>query len=83
MRKTKIVCTLGPATDNEEVLKDLMLAGMNVARINFSHGNDEDQEGRINTFKKIRDELNLPIPLLLDVQIVFVLFGTKVYSPSF
>ena len=51
MRKTKIVCTLGPATDNEEVLKDLMLAGMNVARINFSHGNYKDQEERINLFK--------------------------------
>lgn len=68
MRKTKIVCTLGPATDNEEVLKELMLAGMNVARINFSHGNYEDQADRINTFKKVREELNLPIALLLDTQ---------------
>ena len=44
MRKTKIVCTLGPATDSEEVLRSLMLEGMNVARINFSHGNYQDQE---------------------------------------
>ena len=68
MRKTKIVCTLGPATDSEEVLKNLMLEGMNVARINFSHGNYQDQEGRINMFKKVRDELKLPISLLLDTQ---------------
>ena len=68
MRKTKIVCTLGPATDSEEILKELMLEGMNVARINFSHGNYQDQEDRINMFKKVRDELKMPIPLLLDTQ---------------
>lgn len=68
MRKTKIVCTLGPATDDPEVLKKLMHAGMNVGRINFSHGNYQDQEERINTFKKVREELGLPIPLLLDTQ---------------
>ena len=51
MRKTKIVCTLGPATGSEEVLRELMLAGMNVARINFSHGNYKDQADRINMFK--------------------------------
>ena len=68
MRKTKIVCTLGPATDDPEVLKKLMEAGMNVARINFSHGNYQDQEERINIFKSVRASLNLPIPLLLDTQ---------------
>ena len=68
MRKTKIVCTLGPATDSEETLKELMLAGMNVARINFSHGNYKDQAERINMFKKVREELGLPVPLLLDTQ---------------
>ncbi len=57
MRKTKIVCTLGPATDDPEVLKALMRAGMNVGRINFSHGNYQDQEERINVFKWIRGEL--------------------------
>ena len=57
MRKTKIVCTLGPATDSEEILRNLMLEGMNVARINFSHGNYQDQEERINVFKWIRGEL--------------------------
>lgn len=68
MRKTKIVCTIGPAVDSEEKLKELMLAGMNVGRVNFSHGNYQDQEDRINTFKKVRDELGLPIPLLLDTK---------------
>ena len=68
MRKTKIVCTLGPATDDPELLKKLMHAGMNVARINFSHGNYQDQEERINVFKWIRGELGFPIPLLLDTQ---------------
>ncbi len=68
MRKTKIVCTLGPATDDPEVLKELMRAGMNVGRVNFSHGNYQDQEERINVFKRIRGELGLPIPLLLDTQ---------------
>lgn len=68
MRKTKIVCTLGPSTDNEETLKNLMIEGMNVARINFSHGNYQDQEERINMFKKVRDELKMPISLLLDTQ---------------
>lgn len=68
MRKTKIVCTMGPATDDPEVLKNLMLAGMNVGRINFSHGNYKDQDERIKMFKKVRDKLGLPIPLLLDTQ---------------
>src|SRR5699024_10417384 len=68
LRKTKIVCTLGPATDNEEILKELMIEGMNVARINFSQGNYQDQEERINMFKKVRNELRMPIPLLLDTQ---------------
>ena len=57
MRKTKIICTLGPATDDPEVLKELMKAGMNVGRVNFSHGNYQDQEERINVFKWIRGEL--------------------------
>lgn len=68
MRKTKIVCTMGPATDNPDVLRNLMLAGMNVGRINFSHGNYKDQDERVKLFKSIRDELGLPIPLLLDTQ---------------
>lgn len=68
MRKTKIICTLGPAVDSPEVLERLIKAGMNVARINFSHGNYEEQKGRINNFKKVRNKLGLPIPLLLDTK---------------
>ena len=68
MRKTKIVCTIGPASDNEEVLRKLMLAGMNTARINFSHGSFKEQEGKINKIKKVREELNLPVALLLDTK---------------
>ena len=68
MRKTKIICTLGPAVDDENVLRMLMLKGMNVARINFSHGTHEEHKKRIDTFKKVRDSLGLPIPLLLDTK---------------
>ena len=68
MRKTKIICTLGPATDDEAVLRDLMLAGMNTARINFSHGTHEEQLVRVNAVKRLREELNLPISLLLDTK---------------
>lgn len=68
MRKTKIVCTLGPATDNEDVLRKLMLAGMNVARLNFSHGTHEEQKGRMDMVKKLRAELGLPVAILLDTK---------------
>ncbi|WP_027628788.1 pyruvate kinase [Ruminiclostridium cellobioparum] len=68
MRKTKIICTLGPASDDEEILRKMMLGGMNVARMNFSHGNHEQHKKRADLFKKIRDELGLPIPLLLDTK---------------
>lgn len=68
MRKTKIVCTLGPATDNEDVLRKLMLAGMNVARLNFSHGTHEEQKRRMDMVKKLRAELGLPIAILLDTK---------------
>lgn len=68
MRKTKIVCTLGPATDDLNVLRQLMINGMNVARINFSHGDHAEHKRRIDQFKKLRDELNLPVALLLDTK---------------
>lgn len=68
MRKTKIVCTIGPATKDVETLKKLILAGMNVARINFSHGSYEDQKVYIDAVKKAREELNMPVALLLDTQ---------------
>ena len=61
MRKTKIICTLGPAVDNPEILEQLMLAGMDVARINFSHGNYEEQQDRIERVKEVRKKVNKPI----------------------
>ena len=68
MRRTKIVCTLGPSTDNEEVLRQLMLEGMAVARMNFSHGTHEEPKVRLDAVKKLRDELGLPIAALLDTK---------------
>ncbi len=68
MRKTKIVCTLGPAVDDEKILEQLIISGMDVARLNFSHGTHEDHLKRINRFKKLRDKHNKPIPLLLDTK---------------
>ncbi len=68
MRKTKIVCTIGPASETEEVLIGLCKAGMNVARLNFSHGTHEEHQKRIDTIKKVREELNLPIAIMLDTK---------------
>jgi pyruvate kinase len=68
MRKTKIVCTLGPATDNEDIMRQMMLSGMNVARLNFSHGTHEQQKGYADMVKKLRAKLNLPIALMLDTK---------------
>lgn len=67
-RKTKIVCTLGPATDSPEVLRQLMLEGMDVARFNFSHGDHSEQEKRLEQVKKLREELGLPVATLLDTK---------------
>lgn len=68
MRKTKIVCTIGPACTDEKVLKEMCLAGMNVARLNFSHGTHEEHLERINLIKKVREELKLPIAIMLDTK---------------
>ncbi len=68
MRKTKIVCTLGPSTDREEVLRDMILSGMNVARFNFSHGNYDEHRRRLDALKKIRTELGVPVAALLDTK---------------
>jgi len=67
-RKTKIICTLGPAVDTDDMIRELMLNGMNVARINMSHGTHEEQLVRIERVKRIREELNLPVALLLDTK---------------
>lgn len=68
MRKTKIVCTLGPATDREGVLREMVLAGMNVARFNFSHGTHAEHKVRLEALKALREELNLPIAAMLDTK---------------
>ncbi len=68
MRKTKIVCTLGPASENLEKLREIMLAGMNVARFNFSHGSHEEQKAKYDRFDQVRKELDLPIATLLDTK---------------
>ncbi len=68
MRKTKIVCTIGPATDDENIMRELMQAGMNVARFNFSHGDYETHEKRFRQIEKLRKELDLPIATLLDTK---------------
>ena len=68
MRKTKIICTIGPASENEEVLTQMCLAGMNVARLNFSHGTHPEHEKKIALIKRVREKLNLPIAILLDTK---------------
>ena len=68
MRKTKIVCTIGPACSNEQTLERMCLAGMNVARLNFSHGTHEEQKIRVDQLKSVREELDLPIATLLDTK---------------
>ncbi|MBO5349407.1 MAG: pyruvate kinase [Clostridia bacterium] len=67
-KRTKIVCTIGPATKDVETLKKMMIAGMNVARLNFSHGSFEDQEVYYNAIVQARKEVGLPVALLLDNQ---------------
>lgn len=68
MRKTKIICTLGPASENEEMIEQLFKSGMNVARLNFSHGTHENHKKTIELFRKVRDRLELPAAVLLDTK---------------
>ena len=68
MRKTKIICTLGPSTDKDGVLRALVANGMNVARFNFSHGSYEEHKGRLDMLKAVRAELNKPVAALLDTK---------------
>ncbi|WP_437130613.1 pyruvate kinase [Peptostreptococcus russellii] len=67
-KKTKIVCTMGPATDSDEILRQLVLNGLNVCRFNFSHGSHEEHKIRMDRTKRIREELNEPIAILLDTK---------------
>ena len=68
MRKTKIVCTIGPACNNEATLTQMALAGMNVARLNFSHGTHEDHQRNVDMLKRVRRELNIPLAIMLDTK---------------
>ena len=67
-KRTKIVCTLGPASEKEEVLTSLIENGLNVARMNFSHGSHEEHKGRMDLVKKVREKLNKPVAILLDTK---------------
>ena len=68
MRKTKIICTIGPAGENEETLTQMCLAGMNVARLNFSHGSYPEHEQKIKLIKQVRQKLGLPLAIMLDTK---------------
>ncbi|MGN0375594.1 MAG: pyruvate kinase, partial [Butyrivibrio sp.] len=68
MRKTKIICTMGPAVDDEIKLSKLITAGMDCARFNFSHGTHEEQKVRMDRVRKVSSELNMPVAILLDTK---------------
>jgi pyruvate kinase len=68
MRKTKIICTIGPASENEETITRMCKAGMNVARLNFSHGSHEEHKRKIDLIKKVREKLNIPLAIMLDTK---------------
>ena len=68
MRKTKIICTIGPASANEKTLTQMCLAGMNVARLNFSHGSHDEHKEKIELIKRVRENLDMPIPIMLDTK---------------
>jgi len=76
MLKTKIICTLGPAVEDEQIMRELMKCGMNVARMNFSHGSKQERLKYIATIKKLREELRIPLPLLLDTKGPEIRLGT-------
>ncbi len=76
MRKTKIVCTLGPASASYDQIKSMALAGMNVARCNMSHGDYEEHGGRIANLKKVREDLGMPLPIMIDLKGPEVRVGT-------
>ncbi|MBQ4284381.1 MAG: pyruvate kinase, partial [Lachnospira sp.] len=68
MKKTKIICTMGPNTNDRELIKNLALNGMDICRFNFSHGDHEEQAGRFALVKSVREELNIPLATLLDTK---------------
>ena len=68
MKRTKIICTMGPASSKKNTLRAMMRAGMDIARFNFSHGSHEEHRGRVDMGKNLREELNIPVALLLDTK---------------
>src|SRR5204862_3646883 len=76
IRRTKIVCTIGPASDSEEMIAKLIAAGMNVARLNFSHGTPEYQRDLVRKVKRVRKALNKPVAILQDLQGPKIRIGT-------
>ena len=68
LRKTKVICTLGPAVDNEEMMRKLIRSGMDAARFNFSHGSHEEHLGRLNKLKAVRDSMSRPVATILDTK---------------
>ena len=76
MRKTKIVCTMGPSTEKPGILRQLMENGMNVARFNFSHGDYEEHKGRFDALRALSKELDLPVAAMLDTKGPEIRLGT-------
>ncbi|MBR6088465.1 MAG: pyruvate kinase, partial [Anaerolineaceae bacterium] len=68
MRKTKIICTIGPSSSDPEIFTAMCHAGLNVARLNFSHGSHEEHQEKIDMIKKVREKLDLPIAIMLDTK---------------
>ena len=68
MKKTKIICTIGPTSEDEKILRQLISSGLNVTRLNFSHGDYKEHKKRIDTIKKVRTEMDLPIGIILDTK---------------
>ena len=68
MRKTKIICTIGPSSENKQTLTEMCKAGMNVARLNFSHGSYPEHQAKIDLIKEVRQELGMPIAIMLDTK---------------
>lgn len=83
LKKTKVVCTIGPASESEEMLEKIMLAGMNVARLNFSHGSHEEHQQRIDRIKKVSKKLNWPIAIMLDTKGPEIRIGNFESEPVF
>ena len=78
MRKTKIICTLGPASQTEDVLREMIKAGMDVARFNFSHGTHEEHQQKLDILYKLREEMGVPLATLLDTKGPEIRLGTFV-----